>query len=42
MNIKGGDEYYVVFTRDAEEIKQSDYFKDYILAKLPIINTKES
>jgi len=34
MNIKGGDEYYVVFTKDAEEIKQSDYFKDYILAKL--------
>lgn len=34
INIKGADEYYVIFTNDAEEIKSSDYFKNYILAKL--------
>ena len=34
INLKGADEYYITLTNDAEEIKTSSYFKDYILAKL--------
>ena len=34
INVKGADEHYVVFTNEDEEVKQSSYFKDYILAKL--------
>jgi len=34
INIKGADEYYVILTNDAEEIKLSDYFRKYILAKI--------
>lgn len=34
IKVKGAGEHYVVFTNEDEEVKQSSYFKDYILAKL--------